>query len=142
MKSDNLVLIAIMNNGRDLHIAKTEHWYRIPVKSAPKRLEAVSYLAFYLTKAFGEQKWSILYWAKINGYKIVKRSELLPLEADHPKSDEKYYKLEIGDLKQLPEPIIGKVSRRINFITTTLKKFKSAKEINDLFNESSLENES
>ena len=142
MKSDNLVLIAIMNNGRDLHIAKTEHWYRIPVKSAPKRLEDVSYLAFYLTKAFGEQKWSIPYWAKINGCKIVKRSELLPLEADHPKSDEKYYKLEIGDLKRLPEPIIGKMERRNNFITTTLRKFKSTKEIKDFFNESPLENES
>ena len=131
-----------MNNGRDLHIAKTEHWYRIPVKSAPKKLEAVSYLAFYLTKAFGEQKWSIPYWAKINGCKIVKRSEILPLEADHPKSDEKYYKLDIGDLKQLPEPIIGKMERRNNFITTTLRKFKSTKEIKDFFNESPLENES
>ena len=139
MNTDDLVLIAIINNGRDLHIAMTEHWYRIPVKSAPKRLEDTSYLAFYLTRAFGDQKWSIPYWAKIEKCKIVKRSELLPHESDHPKADENYYKLEIDELKKLPEPIISKRGRRITFITTTLKIFKSAKEINDLFNESPLE---
>jgi hypothetical protein len=134
-----LVFIAIMNNGRVLHIANTEHWYRIPVKSAPKRLEDTSYLAFYLTKAFGDQKWSIPYWANIRKKKIVKRLEILPLESDHPRANEEYYKIEIDDLKQLSVPIICRRGRRITFITTTVEKFKSAKEINDLFDESPLE---
>ena len=137
--SGNLILITVMNNGRDLHIANTEHWYRIPVKSAPKKLENTSYLAFYLTKAFGDQKWSIPYWANISRKKIVQRSELLPLESDHPRADEEYYKLEIDDLKQLAVPIISRKGHRIAFITTTVKKFKSAQEINDLFDESPLE---
>jgi len=139
MKSDDLILIAVINNRRDFHIARTEHWYRIPVKSAPKNLENMGYLAFYLTKVFGEQKWSINYWAEVKGCKIVKRMELLPYEDDHPKASELYYKVEIGDLKRLPNPIISRRGRRLVFIPTSMEKFRSAKEINDLYHESPLE---
>lgn len=139
MGQDNLMLIAIMNNGRDLSIAKTKHWYRIPFKNAPKRLEEISFIAFYQTKAFGGQKWSINYWSEVKVCRIVKRSELLPHESDHPRADDQYYKIEMGELKQLPKPIISKRGRRLVFTITTLEKFRKAEEINDLFNESPLE---
>lgn len=48
------VLIAIMNNPRDLAIARKEGWYRIPVRSAPAIME-FGWLAFYQTKIFGEE---------------------------------------------------------------------------------------
>ena len=141
MKPGNLMLIAIVNNRRDLHIAQTQHWYRIPVKNrnVPKRLGEMSYIAFYQTKIFGDERWSINYWAEIKNIRIVKRSELLPREEDHPRADDQYYKVEMGELKRLPSPIIGKRGRRIIFISTILEKFKAAKEINDLFHESPLE---
>jgi len=139
MEAEKSVLIAIVNNGRDLHIANTEHWYRIPVKSAPKELDRMRYIAFYLTSAFGEKKWSINQWAEINEISIAKRSDLLPHEIDHPRSDELYFKLNINELKYLPNSIISNRGRRIVFITTTLSKFKAAKELNDLFHESPLE---
>ncbi len=139
MANSNSMLIAIVNNKRDLHIAQTQHWYRIPVKSAPKNLEEMSHIGFYQTKAFGDQKWSISYWAEIKKISLVTRSELLPLEDDHPRADEMYYRLEIGELKRLDKPIISKRGRRIVFIPTTLDKFRKAKEINDLFDESLLE---
>jgi very-short-patch-repair endonuclease len=99
----------------------------------------MSYIGFYQTKAFGKQKWSISYWAEIKKISVVTRSELLPLEDDHPRADELYYKIEIGELKHLEKPIISKRGRRIVFISTTLEKFRKAKEINDLFDESPLE---
>jgi very-short-patch-repair endonuclease len=139
MANSSLMLIAIVNNKRDLHIAQTQHWYRIPVKSAPKNLEEMGYIAFYQTRAFGKQKWSISYWAEIKKISIVTRSELLPLEDDHPRADELYYKVDIGELNRLDKPITGRRGRRIVFIPTTLEKFRKAKEINDLFDESPLE---
>ncbi|MGQ9609437.1 MAG: hypothetical protein ACUVWN_09050 [bacterium] len=129
---EKTVLIAIINNVRDLHIANTQHWYRIPAKNAPKDIEKMKYIAFYLTKIFGDKKWSIYYWSEIKHISVVKRSELLPYEKDHPKADEMYYKIEIDELKALPNPIINKKGERIVFITTTLEKFKSAKNISDL----------
>jgi hypothetical protein len=137
MGSGGLMLIAIVNNARDLHIAGTQHWYRIPVKNAPRRLQETSYIAFYQTKAFGDESWSINYWAEIKKIRIVKRSKLLPLESDHPKVNDQYYKVEIGDLKRLSKPITSKRGRRIVFILTTLGKFKAAKEIKDLLHENS-----
>ena len=95
MANSSLMLIAIVNNKRDLHIAQTQHWYRIPVRSAPKNLEEMSYIAFYQTKAFGKQKWSVSYWAEIKKISAVTRSELLPLEDDTPSADELYSKVEI-----------------------------------------------
>jgi len=133
------MLIAIMNNGRDLHIASTKHWYRIPVKSAPRKLQEMSYIAFYQTKVFGDQKWSINYWAEIENISIVERLELLPSETDHPRANDQYFKVEMSDLERLPNPIISKRGRRILFIPTTLEKFRAAKEINDLFHDSPLE---
>ncbi len=61
------VLIVIINNVRDLYIANTQNWYRIPTKSIPKDIEKIKHLALYLTKSFEDKKWSIYYWAKIKG---------------------------------------------------------------------------
>ena len=141
MGSADLVLIAMVNNKRDLHIASTQHWYRIPVKNAPRQLEEMKYIAFYQTKAFGDQKWTIYYWAEIKKIKIVKRLELMPHEDDHPKADDQYYKVEIGHFRRLPEPIVSKKGLRVAFISTTLEKFRAAKEMDEFFRERSLESD-
>jgi hypothetical protein len=44
----SLILVAVLNNPRDLEIARLLGWYRIPLRSAPKVI-AVDYLAFYQT---------------------------------------------------------------------------------------------
>lgn len=126
------VLVAIMNNQRDFEIARQESWYRIPVKHAPRRLGA-EYLAFYQTKAFGEERWAVNYYASIRRVRLVQRRDLLPQEVDHPRADDWHYKIEIGPLQQLPHPIPSRRLRRITFIPTTLARLLSAQEINDLW---------
>ncbi|MFH1007787.1 MAG: DUF559 domain-containing protein [Candidatus Latescibacterota bacterium] len=135
------VIIAITNNRKDLQIAREEHWYRIPVKSAPKRLKEATYLAFYQTKEFGEDKWAVRYYAEIRSKRILRRIELFPDEPYHPRANEEYYKIELGDLQTRGEPILSRKGRRIAFISTTWEKFQRAGEINDLFDESPLEDE-
>ena len=134
-------LVAIMNNKRDWKIVCDKHWYRIPVRSAPKivRKLEVRYLAFYFTKAFGEQAFSITCYAEVEKITIVKRKELFPEEIDDPKRDEDYFKLQIGNLQVLPKPIVSKRFRRIVFIETTPSCLLHADEINDLFHESPIE---
>jgi very-short-patch-repair endonuclease len=132
------VLVAVMNNERDLRIAREQGWYRIPVRSAPAIME-FGRLALYQTKVFGDEGCAINYWAEVKGLQVVKRHELLPEEGDHPRAHEDYYKVEIGELHRLPRPIVSRRGRRIVFIPTTLAKFRQAREINDLFHESPLE---
>lgn len=126
------VLVAVMNNERDLRIAREQGWYRIPLKRAPRQV-AADFLAFYQTAAFTEEKWAVNYIAPIRRYRIARRRDLLPQEADHPRADDVYYKVEIGPLERLPAPVPSRRLRRITFIATTLERLLSATEINDLW---------
>ena len=131
------VLVAVMNNRRDFEIARQQHWYRIPVATAPSQV-AAEYLAFYFTKAFGPEKWSVRYYAAVRRFRIVTRLDLLPDEPDHPRSTRRYYKIEIGELTPLPRAIPSRKLRRIAFIPTTLQRLLRASEINDLWETSPL----
>ena len=132
------VLVALMNHKRDLAIAREQHWYRIPVRSAPQMLEAAR-IAVYQTQVYGDEKWSIRYWAEVKGREVVKGYQLLPEENDPPHANREYYKFELGELQQLATPIISRRGRRLTFLPTTLHKFQHAQEINDLFQGSPLE---
>jgi len=126
------VLVAVINSHQDFHIARDQGWYRIPVARAPRRLGA-EFLAFYQTKAFQEEGWAVNYYSPIKRYRLAHRRTLLPQEADHPRANDLYYKIEIGPLLRLPRPIPSLRLRRITFIPTTLERLLQAEEINDLW---------
>jgi hypothetical protein len=127
------VLIAIMNNQRDFEIAREEGWYRIPVAHAPLSTTEAAVLAFYFTKAFGEDKWSIRWYAPVRGHELVRRRDLFPDSPDHPRANEPYYKLQLGPLLELEQPIPSLRWRRIAFIESSFDRFMAAQEINDLY---------
>ena len=108
----------MVNNPRDLEIARLLGWYRIPLRTAPK-VVAVDYLAFYQTGAFGDEKWRIQYFAPVRGHELTTRAELLKTELDHPRAKEEYYKIQLGPLESLPKPILAETWRRITFLYTT-----------------------
>jgi len=127
----SLILIAVMNDPRDLEIARLLGWYRIPLRSAPK-VVSVDYLAFYQTAVFGEEKWRIQYVAKVLGHELTTRLELLQDEPEHPHAKQEYFKIQIGPLLPLPESILTEKWRRITFFYTTGEYLMQAKTINDL----------
>jgi very-short-patch-repair endonuclease len=140
MKRDNeITLVAIVPRKKDWKILREKHWYRIPVKSAPEIVTQLKYLAFYQPKIFGEEKWAVNYYTKIKELNIVKRIELLPDEPKHIRAMDDYYKITIEELRRLPHPIPSKRWRRIVFIPTSLSKLTKAKEINDLYHTSPIE---
>jgi hypothetical protein len=127
----SLILIVLMNNLRDMEIARLLGWYRIPLRSAPK-VVAVDYLAFYQTAVFGEEKWRIQYVASVRGHELTTRAELLKDETDHPHAQQPYYKLQIGPLIPLPAPILAGTWRRITFLYTTGAYLLKASTVNEL----------
>lgn len=132
-------LVGVITEKRDWRILETEHWYRIPVKSAPEELPKAKYLAFYQTSVFGDEKWAVNYYAGVKGLVATKRIDLLPDEPNHERAEEAYYRVEVGELKRLPHPIPSLRLRRIVFIPTSLERLLSAREINDLFMTSPIE---
>jgi hypothetical protein len=127
----SLVLVAVMTQPRDLEIARVFGWYRIPLRTAPKVI-AVDYLAFYQTKAFAENKWRIQQIAPVRGHELTTRDQLLREEADHPRAGEEYYKIQLGTLENLSQPILAEKWRRLTFLYTTGEYLLNARTVNDL----------
>jgi len=136
------VLVAIMNRRLDFETAVKEHWYRIPVSSQKKWLKdrwPPQWLAFYMTRVFEVEKYSIRYYARVLDYSVKRRWQLLPNEPRDERSKRRYYQLILAPIKQLPRPIVSRRWRRIVFIPTTWQKLIGATEINDLYDDSPLE---
>lgn len=142
MESRGEVLVAIMNNLLDFAIACDQHWYRIPVHSVERFVKArwpPQWLAFYQTKVFGDEAYAVNYYARVLYIRQVLRWQLFPNEPHDEKGKRRYYQLLLSPLQRLSKPILSRRWRRIVFITTTWHKFVNAVEINDLYDESPLE---
>lgn len=136
------VLVAIVQRPLDLSYALEQHWYRIPVESVEKRLKQCfppRWLALYQTKAFGAEAYAVNYYAHVEKTLIVARRDLFPDEPHDAKAERRYYKLVLSPIERLLRPIVSRRLRRIVFIPTTMEKFTNAVEINDLYDESPLE---
>jgi very-short-patch-repair endonuclease len=142
MSTRGEVLVAIMNNLLDLAIARDQHWYRIPVRSVENLLKdrwPPHWLAFYQTKVFGDEAYAVNYYARVLAIRKVFRWQLFADEPKDEKGQRRYYQLVLSPLKRLPHPVLSPRWRRIVFIPTTWAKFMNAVEINDLYDESPLE---
>jgi hypothetical protein len=131
LQPTSLILVCLLPSPRDLEIARLLGWYRIPLRTAPKVI-AVDYLAFYQPSAFGERGGKIEFVAEVRGHELTTRGELLKDEADHPRAREEYYKIQIGGLEKLKEPVVAEKWKRISFLYTTGEYLLNAKSLNDL----------
>ncbi len=131
LKPTDLILVCLLPTPRDMEIARLLGWYRIPLRTAPK-VVAVNYLAFYQPSAFGERGGKIEFVAPVHGHELTTRGELLQDEADHSRAKEEYYKIQIGSLEKLKEPINADKWKRLTFLYSTGEYLLHAKTINDL----------
>jgi very-short-patch-repair endonuclease len=142
MPAGEEVLVAIMNQPLDFMIARDEHWYRIPVVSARKWLMPrwpPDWLAFYQTKVFGDEAYAVNYYARVLDIRRVFRWQLFPDEPHTGKGLREYFRLALSPLERLARPIVSRRLRRVTFIGTTWQKLVMAEELNDLWDESPLE---
>lgn len=131
LQPTDLILVCLLPTPRDLEIARLLGWYRIPLRTAPK-VVAVDYLAFYQPSSFGDHGGLIEYIAPVKGHELTTRGELLKDEADHPRAREEYFKIQLGALEKLKEPIESETWKRLTFLYTTGEYLLNAKLLNDL----------
>lgn len=127
------VLIVYLPKPRDLELARSRHWYRIPMEHAPRALVPAKALAFYQGRSFGKQRWRIAHWAPIRRRVEITRRELLPDEPDHPRADEPYVKVELGEVQSLPQPLTSDHGRRLLFKGTVWGRLVQATSLDELF---------
>lgn len=131
----SLALVCLLPTPRDLEIARVLGWYRIPLRTAPK-VVAVDYLAFYQPASFGAQGGQIQFVAAVRGHELTTRADLLRDEPDHPRANEEYFKLQLGAVERLQNPIKADKWKRITFFYTTGEYLLRARSINELVVES------
>ncbi|MCL4274720.1 MAG: hypothetical protein KJZ77_12685 [Anaerolineales bacterium] len=131
LSPSSLVLVCLLPTPRDLEIARLLGWYRIPLRTAPK-VVAVDYLAFYQPASFGERSGQVEFIAEVKGHELTTRAELLKDEPHHPRANEEYYKIQIGALEKLKEPVKTDKWRRLTFLYSTGECLLNAKTLNDL----------
>jgi len=131
ISATDLILVCLLPTPRDLEIARLLGWYRIPLRTAPK-VVAVDRLAFYQPSTFGASSGRVEFTAAVRGHELTTRGELLRDEADHPRAREEYYKIQIGGLEKLSQPIVADKWKRLTFLYTTGEYLLKAKTLNDL----------
>lgn len=131
LSPNSLVLLAVINEPRDLEIVRLLGWYRIPLRSAPKVI-GVDYLAFYQTTAFGSEGAAVNFAAALRGHELTTRRELFKDEPNHPRAGHEYYKLQLGPLEPLPRSIPAGKWRRITFAYTLGEHLLTAQSTDDL----------
>ncbi|NJN82264.1 MAG: DUF559 domain-containing protein, partial [Caldilineaceae bacterium] len=142
MPDNQEALVAIINNVHDLTIAQNNNWYRIPVSSVHKWLDKrwpPQWIAFYHTKALAPLSYGVYFYSRIIDIRRVARWQLFPTEPRTGQSSRQYFQLRFEPLRKFPAPILSRRWRRIVFIATTAEKLFRAVEINDLYDESPLE---
>ena len=126
------VLVVIVTHPRDLALAREAGWYRVPLVRVPPHF-AADYLAFYQTAAFGAERWSVRYYAPVRHYTLTTRRELLPDEPQHPRANERYYRITLGPVLPLDLPLPAARLRRLVFIATTFGQLRRATDVRELF---------
>ena len=136
-KEKGNVLVCVLKSKRDRDLLLTEHWYRIPVQYAPKRM--FRYVTFYQPATFGRHGKRIEYYARVKRIDQRKRKVLLPRESGVPTANDDYFQIHLTHISKLPRPIKNTTPRRISFGFTTLKRLKSARNILELYNVAPIE---
>ncbi len=130
-KNDKIVLVAVLKNARDLKILLQEKWYHIPVKTCPKM--KFKCVAFYQPALFGGSGKCIKYYSRVLNYSILTRKDLFPKELKHPNANDYYFKVNLGEINELAEPIKNIIPRRVCFGFTTLRRLLESKNILQLY---------
>ncbi len=130
-KKDKIVLVAVLKNARDLKILLQEKWYHIPVKTCPKM--KFKYIAFYQPALFGESGKCIKYYSRVLNSSLAIRKNLFPQEFKRPDANNYYFKINLGGINKLDDPIKNIIPRRVCFGFTTLRRLLESKDILQLY---------
>ena len=134
------MLLALLKYKYSLAILRDEGWYHIPVAKAPT-VWPPRWICFYQGKAFRNEEgaYRVEYYGEVESCETVAYRQLFPSQFESVKADLPYYRVRIKELIRRPSPITSLQPRRLTFVPTTWSKFEGAEQINDLFDESPLE---
>jgi hypothetical protein len=117
-------LVGVVKRKRDFVLLERDLWYRIPVFAAPGCIDT-EYVAFY-------HQGGVRAYAALTGYELVYRRDLLPLEYQHPRANDLYFKLQFREVIVRSPAILNPTHRVFAFLWTTWARLHQAITMADL----------
>lgn len=68
----------------------------------------------------------------MRGHELVTRAELFRDEPEHPRASEEYFKIALGPVQPLPNPVLEKGWKRLTFLYSTGELLARAHTLGDL----------
>jgi hypothetical protein len=142
MKSTTLqrdCLVAVVTNDADLARFATERWYRIPARAIGRTLAAdaltdLRHIALYQTcSVTAGLPGAVELHGAVSSITTEVRRALLPDEPDHPHAHEEYHVVRVGAVERLEHPLVSLHPRRITFLRTARERLLAARDVNDLY---------
>jgi|GEM_PF-2250069 len=123
------VLVALMPSPKDMDIARTKGWYRMPVTQrspAVVRDGTATAIAFYQPGSFGDDRYVIRWYSQITSTVIRKRIEVLPNEALDPNAQRDHTISHYGSTQRctaifLPDDLLAEVTRMLRLPSAQAK---------------------
>ena len=91
------------------------------------------YIAFYQPALFRGSGKCIKYYSRVLNSSIAIRKDLFPQEFEHPNADDYYFKINLGEINELADPIKNIIPRRVCFGFSTLRRLLESKDILQLY---------
>ncbi len=132
MNPQDSVLIALVRSPDDWTVALKRNWYRMPVKRGPSEITA-KWIAFYMPGSFGDDRWSVSYYAGISDVHVVRRIDLLPDETEHPNAQDPYYAISFAPPIRLARPLRSDRPRRFVWTVATWWRLTAARTLDEVF---------
>jgi hypothetical protein len=137
MDAQDSVLVVFVKTREDWDVACNRHWYRMPLKRGPSDITA-GWIAFYLPAPFGDDRFSVPFYARILEVHVVRRTDLFPDQADHPHAQDPYYTISFEPPIRLAKPLRSDRARRFVWTATTFWRLTAAQGLDDLFSDEPL----
>lgn len=125
LSAEDRVFVGVVKRQRDLRWLLDARRYRVPVAAQPNGVEA-EVLAFFWRGA-------VHYYAALRGVELVRRADVLPDEATHPRAQTLYWLCQLGPIGEVRPPIQNTRRRAFAFIYTTWDRFVDAATLEDLY---------
>jgi hypothetical protein len=68
----------------------------------------------------------------VRGHELTTRAELFKDQRDHPRAAEEYFKIQLGPLVSLPNPVQAGTWKRVTFLYTTGERLLTSEQISQL----------
>lgn len=132
MHPNDLIVIALLPKPSALEHAQAG-WYRIPLQRTPPYLGRVRALAFYQPASFGDARWQVRWWGRVERLETLPRRALLPAAPAHPRADALYTCVRLAPLQEREPLLRATKGRRLLFVPLRWAAFQAAATLDALF---------